>query len=355
MKRPFAGILLALLALLGLRADPAHADPLSQAYTDSLQRVKGRLLRTATPQGARHLELESSHDARIAEYLDVHGQPEILYPIDRWRVRLLYLREDRMVTFVRQSEEREAEVKGHKQIGPRLMKRLEPDERVLVIGVRAAALPAAPAARLRGSCFGVSPDGLLLTADHTVGKATRVRVRWADGTQAAARVKRRAPESDVALLSVDRQNLAWLPLADPDDVHMGDRVFTIGFPARRMLGDDPKFADGAISGETRGPADEPLLVTSVPTQAGNSGSPLVNEAGQVVGLLIGSASHGAFLKWTGQRPQNVNFAVPVLVLSPLVPDGSEAPGAKWGASPADRRAAIERARAAVCGVEAVQR
>ena len=55
-------------------------------------------------------------------------------------------------------------------------------------------------------------------------------------------------------------------------------------------------------------------MTSVPTQAGNSGSPLVNEAGQVVGLLIGSADHGAFLKWTGQRPQNVNFATKASVV-----------------------------------------
>ncbi len=131
---------------------------------------------------------------------------------------------------------------------------------------------------------------------------------------------------------------------------MGDRVFTIGFPARRMLGDNPKFADGAISGEMRGPKNEPLLVTSVPTQAGNSGSPLVNEAGQVVGLLIGSASHGAFLKWTGQRPQNVNFAVPVLALAPLVRD---ARNVSEGASAADRRTAIERTRAAICLVEAV--
>ncbi|MBW2279466.1 MAG: trypsin-like peptidase domain-containing protein [Deltaproteobacteria bacterium] len=354
MTRRFSGTLLALSALLGLQAGEVRADAPPAEYAASLQDAKGRLLRTSTPGGARHLELESAYDPRVATYLDVHGPPEIVYPIDRWRVRLLYLREDRMVTFVRESEERVAEVKGGKPIPPRVVKRLDPAERVLVIGVRAAALPAPPPERLRGSCFGVSPDGLVLTADHTVGEATQVRVRWADGTQAAARVKRRIPERDVALLSVDRKDLAWLPLAHPEQVRMGDRVFTIGFPARRMLGDDPKFADGAISGETRGPDDELLLVTSVPTQAGNSGSPLVNEAGQVVGLLIGSASHGAFLKWTGQRPQNVNFAVPVRALSSLVSPAA-APGGEPEATPVDRRAAIERVRSAVCGVEAVHR
>ncbi len=334
-----ARLALALLCLAAIAAAP------SSEFAASVEKVKGKLLRTSGVRGRAHLKREAAYDPRIAAYLEVHGEPEIVYVLDRWRVRLLYLREDRMVTFIRLSEERKPEIKGRRQLPDRFVKRLELSEKYLVLGVRAAANPPPPPDHRLGGCFSVGRDGLVLTAAHIVGEAEHVRVHWSDGTTLRARVVERSVERDVALLRVEDDDREGLALASPEDVRLGDRVFTIGFPAMRLLGPEPKFAEGALSGEMQG-AGGRLLITSVPTQAGNSGSPLVNEAGQVVGLLVGSASHGAFLKLTGQRPQNVNFAVPVSELRVLVPD------AGGGSSAVDRRQAIERARSAICRVEA---
>lgn len=332
------------LALLGLCLASLAAAP-TPDYAASVEKLKERLLRTSEPEGRAQLGREAAYDPRIARYLEVHGEPEILYVLDRWRVRLLYLREDRMVSFIRQSEERQAAVKGHKQVPPRFLDRLTPPERYLVLGVRAAASPVPPAENRLGGCVSVGRKGLVLTAAHNVGEAEIVRVSWSDGASLRARVVERDVQRDVALLRIEGEARPGLPLATPEDVRLGDRVFTIGFPAMRLLGPEPKFAEGAVSGQMQGTGG-PLLITSVPTQAGNSGSPLVNEAGQVVGLLIGAASHGAFLKLTGQRPQNVNFAVPVAGLRALVPDDGS------GSSAVDRRQAIERAERAICRVEA---
>lgn len=317
----------------------------SPEYLGAVEKVKGEMLRTDTIRGAVHLKLEMRHDPRIPAYLRVHGKPDIVYVLDRWRVRLLFLQEDRMVTFVRKSEERNAEVKGQKPIPRRFVARLGDDERYQLLGLRAANT-LLPSEERFGTCFAVG-TGLVLTAAHNVGDSKRVRIRWEDGATSSARVVELRPKRDLALLKVDRDDLHPLPLAEPGTTRMGDRVFTVGFPATRLLGHEAKFAEGTISGEMQG-KDGRLLVTSVPTQAGNSGSPLVNEAGQVVGLLIGAASHGAFLRLTGQRPQNVNFAVPASALGSVVPEPAAATPAK------NRRSAIERTRAAICFVEAPQ-
>jgi S1-C subfamily serine protease len=331
-----------LLCLLAVAAAPSPDDKAD--YKAAVEKVKGRLLRTSEPRGAAHFAREAAYDPRIASYLEVHGDPELVFVLDRWRVRLLYLREDRMVTFIRESEERKPEIKGHKPLPDHFVKRLEPTERYLVLSVRAAAAPTPLPDNRAGGCVSIGRKGVVLTAAHNVGDAEVARVRWADGTTLPARVAERDYQRDVAVLRVESQR-EGLALAAPEDVRLGDRVFTIGFPAMRLLGPEPKFAEGAVSGEMQGKGGK-LLITSVPTQSGNSGSPLVNEAGQVVGLLVGAASHGAFLKLTGQRPQNVNFAVPVAELRELVPDEG------GGSSAVDRRQAIERAERAICRVEA---
>jgi len=342
-------ILIALFALsLGVAAAPRELAAAPDAHTAAVERVRGRLLRVAEPEGARHLKAEAKYDARIARYLHIHGRPQVIQALDPWRVRLFYLAEDRMVVFVRKSEERKREVKGRKPVPDRLVARLRPAEQTLVLGVRAASQPDPQPGRRRASCFGVHPDGWLLTAAHAVRDAERIEVRWEDGQRRKARVVRALAEHDVALLRVKRPDLPWVPLSDRDPEHrdrLGEPVFTIGYPATRVLGEHPKFAEGAISGNMRGPAGERLLMTSVPTQAGSSGSPLLSESGEVLGLLIGSASHGVFLRWTGQRPQNVNFAVPSAALAELVPEGPALPQS------ASRVNAIERARAASCLVE----
>jgi S1-C subfamily serine protease len=125
-------------------------------------------------------------------------------------------------------------------------------------------------------------------------------------------------------------------------------VFTVGFPATTILGTAPKFSDGAVSALT-GPHDESTQVqVTVPVQGGNSGGALLNQRGEVVGVITTTAAQRAFVAATGRPPQNVNWAVKS-EYALLLLDELPAPSAA-----ATREGAIDRALGATCLVEATR-
>ena len=109
-----------------------------------------------------------------------------------------------------------------------------------------------------------------------------------------------------------------------------------------MLGIQPKYTEGTISGLS-GPADEAsLLQISTPIQPGNSGGALVNDNGEVVGVVTSTASAAAFLKLTGNLPQNLSWAVKGEYAAALVDEPAVLPPLS------NRQAAISRAVASSC-------
>ncbi len=99
---------------------------------------------------------------------------------------------------------------------------------------------------------------------------------------------------------------------------LGERAFTIGFPHMGILGKEPRFTDGSIS-SLAGMKDDPrTLQMSVPVQSGNSGGALINERGEVVGVVASKLHAANIFRWTGDMPQNVNFAVKVQYLEKLL-------------------------------------
>ena len=192
-----------------------------------------------------------------------------------------------------------------------------------------------------GTCFAVSPDGLLLTALHVVERDGPLRVRLADGRIARAEVVATDPDHDLALLRANAATPAYLSLAEEGRIRLGERVFTLGFPVVELLGPEPKFTEGVISSVT-GNVGEALLQISVPVQPGNSGGPLLDEQGRVVGVVVQVASLGAFLDLAGTLPQNVNFAVRASYARRMLP---KLPPPD---PPVGREEAIERARRALC-------
>jgi len=126
----------------------------------------------------------------------------------------------------------------------------------------------------------------------------------------------------------------------------GDRVFTIGFPAPDLLGPAPKYTDGAISALSGLQGEAVLIQTTVPIPPGNSGGPIVNEQGEVVGIVVSSAAIETFVARTGTLPQNIDWAVKAEYALLLF----EAPPPK--AKAVDRRPAIEEALTATRLIEA---
>lgn len=175
-----------------------------------------------------------------------------------------------------------------------------------------------------GTGFFVGPAGTVLTAYHVVEGASEIAIRTAAGQSLTARVERVSPANDLAVLRVDTRPGSFLGFAPAGAARTGDRVFTLGYPVVELLGaSEPRFAEGTVSALSGADGEDSWLQISVPVQPGNSGGPLLNESGQVVGIVTAQARVEAFLERTGTLPQNINWAVKAEYASPLL--GSLAP------------------------------
>jgi hypothetical protein len=162
-------------------------------------------------------------------------------------------------------------------------------------------------AKASGTAFFISEDGYLLTASHVVEDAARIAIRTKAGTFTATLVKA-DKANDVALLKVAGRFQA-LPIASSRAVKLGESVFTIGYPNIELQGYAPKLTKGDLSSLT-GMQDDPReFQISVPVQPGNSGGPLVDRNGNVVGMVEAQLADIDTLKTTGSLPQNVNYAM----------------------------------------------
>jgi S1-C subfamily serine protease len=159
-----------------------------------------------------------------------------------------------------------------------------------------------------GSGVVVNAAGTVLTALHVVDGAGQVQVEFADGTRAAAGVTARRPEKDIAVLAVDRLPEVVVPavLAGPPPV--GDTVFAVGSP----LGLRGSLTAGVVSAADRaigtegGATLEGLIQFDAAVNPGNSGGPLLNRAGQVVGIVTALANPARQDFFVG-----IGFAVPI--------------------------------------------
>ena len=198
-----------------------------------------------------------------------------------------------------------------------------------------------------GTGFLVSPEGHVITADHVIAEGKQIRVRTKGG-EYPARVLRRDPANDLAVLKIEG-TFAALHVLGSGRLRPADRVSTVGFPNPGLQGLAPKFSSGEIAALS-GPGDDPRFIQiSVPVQPGNSGGPLVNAAGSVVGVVTGKLDSIKTLKVTGQIPENVNYAIKGTILLGLlesVPGLTdqlpEAP-ANPSKDPADTAKAVEAA------------
>jgi serine protease Do len=136
-----------------------------------------------------------------------------------------------------------------------------------------------------GSGVIATPDGYILTNNHVIDGADRVRVELTDKRTFDAKVVGTDPASDLALLKVDATNLRTLPIGDSSRVNVGDVVLAIGNP----LGVGQTVTMGIISakGRATGVGDgsyEDFLQTDAPINQGNSGGALISATGDLVGI-----------------------------------------------------------------------
>lgn len=134
-----------------------------------------------------------------------------------------------------------------------------------------------------GSGFIVAPDGKILTNAHVVDGAETVTVRLSDNTEYQARVIGKDKQTDIALLKIDARNLPVVKLGNSDQLSVGEWVLAIGSP----FGLDYSATQGIVSALSRRLPNEtyvPFIQTDAAVNPGNSGGPLFNTRGEVVGV-----------------------------------------------------------------------
>ncbi|SAL62131.1 DegQ family serine endoprotease [Caballeronia telluris] len=154
-----------------------------------------------------------------------------------------------------------------------------------------------------GSGFIVSSDGYILTNAHVVDGANVVTVKLTDKREYRAKVVGADKQSDVAVLKIDAKNLPIVKIGDPNGSKVGQWVVAIGSP----YGFDNTVTSGIISAKSRSLPNEnytPFIQTDVPVNPGNSGGPLFNLQGEVIGInsMIYSQTGGF---------QGLSFAIPI--------------------------------------------
>jgi S1-C subfamily serine protease len=210
-----------------------------------------------------------------------------------------------------------------------------------------ASLPDSNRPRGSGSGFFVTKDGYLLTNHHVIQDAKRIEVNYR-GHLLQAKVAGDDQANDLALLKVEGGNFQPLAISSKDTADLGQEVFTIGFPNIQLQGIEPKYTDGKIS-SLSGIQDDPAeYQISVPVQPGNSGGPLCDANGDVVGIIVARLNDMAMLETSGAVPQNVNYAVKVRRAGRLLQDiKGLTPFQSQGAKPGNPVKTVENAIAMV--------
>lgn len=187
--------------------------------------------------------------------------------------------------------------------------------------------PKAPQLSGSGSGLAISANYVLTTA-HVINGAKQIIVSQGESKGLAAQVLACDLANDVAVLKVDGNLQFTSPVTA--DVRIGEKVFTLGFPRIQMQGLTPKYTSGDIS-SLSGIQDDPrMLQISVPIQPGNSGGPLLDERGALIGIVVSQLDAAKAFQLTNSLPQDVNYAVKSDYFIPLL----KANGIKVDSSPA---------------------
>lgn len=155
------------------------------------------------------------------------------------------------------------------------------------------------------SGFLVSPAGRLLTNFHVVADSASLTVKLADGrTFKDVSVIKADEDNDLIVLQIDAAGLPFIQPGDSDKVEIGDPIIAIGNP----LGLENTVSAGLISQVRKGDDGDKLFQISAPISPGNSGGPLLDAAGDAIGVVEATIRAG----------QNLNFAIPINTARPLL-------------------------------------
>lgn len=198
-----------------------------------------------------------------------------------------------------------------------------------------------------GSGFIISKDGYILTNHHVVKGAREIKVKT-ESKFLTATVVAEDSTNDLALIKIDG---IFSPVVFSTEIvaHLGQTVFTVGFPMPELQGFSPKVTKGVISSLKGVLDDVRSYQIDAAVQPGNSGGPLADENGNIVGIVVARINDGYVLNATGSIAQNVNYAIKKSYAQRLLFDLPETAGvvrSETDAKAASFEEAVERVRKA---------
>ena len=154
-----------------------------------------------------------------------------------------------------------------------------------------------------GTGFIVNRDGLVVTNKHVVQGVDSASIRLVSGSSYTARVVREHDTLDLAYLLIESSD-QFTPIAvsDSDSVRVGESVIVIGFPITDVLGSEPTVSEGIVSARRTGG----LIQTDAPVNPGNSGGPMLDLFGNVIGVVVSRIEEAG-----GRDIIGVGFAIPI--------------------------------------------
>jgi S1-C subfamily serine protease len=164
----------------------------------------------------------------------------------------------------------------------------------------------------QGSGFFVSKAGHIITNEHVIDGCTAFEI-VADNSNKPVTFLSKDANNDIALLKAETsQSVAFF--REGRGIRQGDDVAAFGYPLSGLLSDSAKVTNGIVSSLSGMANDMRYVQITAPVQPGNSGGPLLDKSGNVVGLVTSKLDAMKVQKITGDIPQNINFAIKASIL-----------------------------------------
>jgi uncharacterized protein len=183
-------------------------------------------------------------------------------------------------------------------------------------GIAAKPVPAQPGTKKpavrrssSGSGIVVSRDGYVLTNQHVVRQCDAYEVIADGGRRLPAALQAADHARDLALLTVRETFAAAAPVRSDAAPKLGESITVVGYPLVSVLGTQPTVGFGHVSSTTGVRGNPGQMQISVPIQRGNSGGPVLDRAGNVIGVVVSKLDALKVAQRMGDLPQNVNFAI----------------------------------------------
>jgi S1-C subfamily serine protease len=172
-----------------------------------------------------------------------------------------------------------------------------------------SAVPMAMGDTFTGSGVVIGSRGEILTNSHVVEGCERIAVQFPSDIRQAGTLIARDQRNDLAIVRTDRWPQSVAKFREGSPVRAGDAVIALGYPLSGLLAAAANLTVGNVSALAGLANDSRYLQISAPVQSGNSGGPLLDASGHVVGIVTSKLNAASVARATGDIPQNVNFAI----------------------------------------------